>query len=65
MTPEYPGGTYAYFVAMNSDGTPAYPYMLGPQYYGVKSGGSVASVSESVTTYFPAAAGVADWSILD
>ncbi len=65
VTPEYPGGTYAYFVAMNSDGTPAYPYMLGPQYYGVKSGGSVASVSESVTTYFPAAAGVADWSILD
>ncbi|MEO8376178.1 MAG: YHYH protein [Candidatus Sumerlaeota bacterium] len=62
VTPEYPGGTYAYFVAMKSDGSPAYPYILGGQYYGVKSGGSVASISESVTTFFPTAA-VADWSI--
>ena len=34
VTPEYPNGTYAYFVTQNSDGSSAYPYMIGPQYYG-------------------------------
>jgi hypothetical protein len=35
VTPEYPNGTYAYFATMNADGTAAYPYIVGPQYYGV------------------------------
>ncbi|MCC6545676.1 YHYH protein [Candidatus Sumerlaeota bacterium] len=65
VTPEYPGGTYAYFVAMNADGSPAYPYMLGGQYYGVKSGGSVGSVGESTTTFFPVPSAVEDWFIVD
>ncbi len=34
VTPEYPGGTYAYFVTMNSDGTSAYPHMIGVTYFG-------------------------------
>jgi len=34
-TPEYPEGTYAYFVTIQSDGTPSYPFVLGSQYYGV------------------------------
>ena len=38
-TPEFPGGTYAYFVTINADGTPPYPYVIGRQYYGVKTGG--------------------------
>lgn len=34
-TPEYPGGTYAYFVTVDPDDTylPRYPYVVGPQYF--------------------------------
>jgi hypothetical protein len=39
-TPEFPNGTYAYFIAIEADGTPAYPYIIGRQYYGVKQGGN-------------------------
>jgi len=35
ITPEYPQGTYAYFVTIDANGVPAYPYMIGPAYYGV------------------------------
>ncbi|MCE9619669.1 MAG: YHYH protein [Planctomycetes bacterium] len=35
VTPEYPEGTYAYFVTLSATGTPAYPYMIGPSYHGV------------------------------
>ncbi|MBS0189568.1 MAG: YHYH protein [Phycisphaerales bacterium] len=35
ITPDYPGGTYAYFTTIDASGSPAYPYILGPQYYGV------------------------------
>lgn len=34
VTPDYPDGTYAYFMTINADGTPAYPYAVGPQFYG-------------------------------
>ena len=34
VTPEYPNGTYAYFVTINDDGSPAFPYTIGIQYYG-------------------------------
>lgn len=39
-TPEFPKGTYAYFIAIEADGAPAYPYIIGRQYYGVKQGGN-------------------------
>lgn len=45
VTPEFPGGTYAYFVAIESDGTPAFPYIIGRQYYGVKQGGNYGATS--------------------
>lgn len=35
VTPEFPDGTYAYFVTMESDGTPTFPYYIGTEYYGV------------------------------
>ena len=35
ITPEYPGGTYAYFVTINSTGIPQYPFVLSSKYYGV------------------------------
>lgn len=34
ITPEYPGGTYAYFVTIDSAGDAAFPYYIGEEYYG-------------------------------
>ncbi|HEX2899137.1 MAG TPA: YHYH protein, partial [Bacteroidia bacterium] len=34
VTPEYPGGTYAYFVAADANGDPVYPYYIGAEYHG-------------------------------
>jgi hypothetical protein len=34
VTPEFPNGTYAYFVTIDEQGQPAFPYVLGRQYFG-------------------------------
>lgn len=34
VTPEFPNGTYAYFVTIDDNGLPAFPYIIGMQYYG-------------------------------
>lgn len=34
ITPEFPQGTYAYFITVNEDGSSAFPYAIGRQYYG-------------------------------
>jgi hypothetical protein len=52
VTPEFPGGTYAYFVSISSNGAPAFPYNIGRAFYGNPTGGSVAAITESVTTNF-------------
>jgi hypothetical protein len=52
VTPEFPNGTYAYFVAISSNGTPVFPYNIGRGYYGSPVGSSVTSISESVVTNF-------------
>ncbi len=52
VTPEYPSGTWAYFVTINSDGTPTYPYTTGRAYASTPSGGAVTSITETVTTWF-------------
>ena len=49
VTPEFPEGTYAYFVSIEDDGTPKFPYNIGRQYYGDPTGGSVNSITEPVT----------------
>lgn len=36
-TPEYPDGIYAYFLSTDAAGTPAFPYILAGEYYGVLS----------------------------
>jgi hypothetical protein len=33
-TPEFPNGTYAYFVTIDDNGNPIYPYVIGRQFYG-------------------------------
>src|SRR5437764_8688635 len=35
VTPDYPNGTYAYFATINASGNNAYPYIIGPSFYGV------------------------------
>jgi hypothetical protein len=52
VTPEFPKGTWAYFVAIDSDGTPAFPYNIGHSFVGAPTGGQVRSINEAVTTSF-------------
>jgi hypothetical protein len=52
VTPEYPAGTWAYFTTLNADGSPAYPYTTGRQYYGSPTGGNVTTIAETTTTQF-------------
>jgi hypothetical protein len=40
VTPDYPGGTYAYFVTLGDDLQPAYPFVIGPTYYGTVQAGN-------------------------
>lgn len=40
VTPEYPSGTYAYSATIDAGGAPAYPYIVGPRYYGVLDNGN-------------------------
>ena len=59
-TPEFPNGTYAYFITIDSAGDPAFPYILGRQYYGQRNGsGATASITESITVAFNVATNVA------
>jgi len=55
VTPEYPAGIYCYFATVDANHNSAYPYAVGPTYYGVKSASVVTSISEAVTTYTPVA----------
>lgn len=51
VTPEFPQGTYAYFITIEADGTPKFPYTVGRWYYGAPNGGSVNSIAETVTEH--------------
>ena len=53
ITPEYPGGIYAYFCTVDEKWNSAYPYVVGPTFYGIKSALKVTSITESITTYSP------------
>lgn len=54
VTPDYPSGTYAYFVTVKADGSPAFPNIIGGQFYGAYSGGRLQQTTESVSVYFTA-----------
>lgn len=56
VTPEYPNGIYCYFATVDENWNSAYPYAVGPTFYGVKTAAKVTSISESVTTYDPTSA---------
>ena len=53
VTPEYPNGTYAYFATVDKNWNSAYPYAVGPTYYGVFDNRKVTSVTETTTVYKP------------
>ena len=52
VTPEFPGGTYAYFVSISSNGTPTFPYNIGRSYYGNPTGSAQTTLAETVVTNF-------------
>lgn len=57
ITPDYPNGTYCYFVTLDNTLYPEYPFVIGPTYYGTVPSGNTGpngghnTISESVTTY--------------
>lgn len=59
ITPEYPNGTYAYFVTTDQNGDPAFPYYIGATFYGTpesenQSANSTVTIPTSgVTTVDP------------
>jgi len=67
VTPEYPNGIYCYFATVNDQWNSAYPYVVGPTFYGVKTASKVTSITETVTTY-TSTAGISEltdkeWSV--
>lgn len=51
VTPEYPSGTYCYFTTVDANHNSAYPYAVGPTFYGNKTAVKVTTISESTTQY--------------
>ncbi len=51
ITPEYPNGIYCYFATVDANWNSAYPYVVGPYFYGNKTASKVTSITETVTTY--------------
>jgi uncharacterized protein (TIGR03437 family) len=70
VTPEYPTGTYAYYVTVDDTGTPAFPFVLAGQYYGTVGSGFSQAVSSAAVDYFnagtksqgPATPALTSWS---
>lgn len=56
ITPEYPAGIYCYFAIVDANWNSAYPYVVGPTFYGVKNAVKVNTITETVTKYQPSTA---------
>ncbi len=69
VTPEYPAGIYAYFITIDGALNPVYPFVIGPQYYGIVQAGNTGPGSGhnippgGVTTYAPATAGIQEGKV--
>ena len=63
ITPEYPNGIYCYFATVDANWNSAYPYLVGPTYYGTKVAAKVTSITETVSTYTVAATGLNESTI--
>ena len=51
VTPEYPEGTYAYYCTVDEAYNSAYPYAVGPKFYGVYTNSMVVNVNETTIVY--------------
>ena len=51
VTPEFPSGTWAYFLTIEANGTPKFPNLVGRYFYGSPIGGSVTAINEPVTEF--------------
>ncbi|AXG74365.1 YHYH protein [Flavobacterium arcticum] len=51
VTPEYPEGTYAYFCTVDENYNSAYPYAVGPTFYGNVVTENVTTIGEDTTVY--------------
>jgi hypothetical protein len=60
VTPEYPNGTYAYFATVDSNWNSAYPYAVGPTFYGTYANRKITSITETTTRFIPAATGISN-----
>lgn len=56
VTPEYPSGTYAYFATVDENWNSAYPYAVGPTFYGTVAASIVTTITEPTNTYTPSVA---------
>ena len=59
VTPEFPGGTWAYFICIDANGTPIAPWNIGQYFFGTPTGNKVTTLTESVTTNFTGGANAA------
>jgi hypothetical protein len=50
-TPEYPNGIYCYFATVDTNWNSAYPYVVGPTFYGTYTASKVTTVGEATTIY--------------
>jgi len=61
VTPDYPEGTFAYFVTIDNYLDPVYPYVIGPTYYGTVPSGNTGpqsghnTIPVNATNYDPGA----------
>lgn len=53
VTPEYPDGIYCYFTTVDENWNSAYPYCVGPTFYGTKVVTTVTTLPGGLTTYTP------------
>jgi hypothetical protein len=66
ITPEYPAGIYAYFVTLDPLYHPAYPYVIGPTYYGTVQPGNTGpqsghnTIPGNAVEYDPISTGIAE-----
>jgi hypothetical protein len=60
-TPQFPSGTYGYFATVDNAGNAAYPYLVGPSYYGTPSSDDLpngtVTVPADAISYVPEPAG--------
>lgn len=52
VTPEFPDGIFAYFVAIEADGSPIYPYNIGRSFYGDPTGDNVNNIPAGASVYW-------------